>query len=188
MLSDIKQPSRVQCKVYSLQSSSAVCIYPQSSCYPTLASSSLEKQDPQVQARFNPTPAISSVGGVSPGRFVSEFGSVRVAVFRRVFLRIFAPSLCYSRPPPIFFRREVAAQVTQANFVPCHSSPVAYPRSQDEVVRNNSVSNRKPGSSMLWLHRFRSFYTPSDQFYKSYVCLVNGFAVFLYDWSFSYVV
>ena len=56
------------------------------------------------------SPYVSSVGDVSPGMFVSAFGSIRVAVFRRVFLRIFVPSLCHiCGPPPIFFFRGEAA-------------------------------------------------------------------------------
>ena len=43
-------------------------------------------------ARFNRIRATSSVGGISPGTFVSTFGSVRVAVARRTFLRFFAIS------------------------------------------------------------------------------------------------
>ena len=90
------------------------------------------------------SPYVSSVGDVSPGMFVSAFGSIRVAVFRRVFLRIFVPSLCHScGPPPIFFFRGEAA--VQCDPAPCHSSPVVpYPRSQDEV-------RRKSGS--VYFHR-----------------------------------
>lgn len=64
------------------------------------------------------------------------------------------------------------------------------PRSQGEVAHNASqsgrVSLREPRSLELYSSSliYIEFTMPSDWFNKSYVCFVNGLAVFVCDWSF----